>query len=175
MRVMKGGGGPVLNINARFFFNVLEIQCWLALVLASWVAPRLISYDMGDNALPILLSHPISRFGYLLGKFIALAISLSCVTWIPVLILFMYQCYASQGPWTVEHLPLALDQCVVQRVLEEGVLEQVGASGRTAFGVQDVRLCQPGQLCLQCRLVHTGHGGQQLEAELAAEHGGKLG
>ena len=108
MLVLKGGGGPVLNINERFFLNVLETQCWFALVLASWVAPRLISYDMGDNALPILLSHPISRFGYLLGKFIALAISLSCVTWVPVLLLFVYQGYASEGPWVAAHLRMAL-------------------------------------------------------------------
>ena len=56
-----------------FFLQVLETQCWFALVLAAWIAPRLVSFDLGDNALPILLSHPISRFGYLLGKFIALA------------------------------------------------------------------------------------------------------
>ena len=41
-------------------------------MLAAWIAPRLVSFDLGDNALPILLSHPISRFGYLLGKFVAL-------------------------------------------------------------------------------------------------------
>jgi ABC-type transport system involved in multi-copper enzyme maturation permease subunit len=53
------------------------MQSWLALVLASWVAPRLMGFDLADNALPILLSHPISRFGYVLGKFIALFGSLS--------------------------------------------------------------------------------------------------
>ena len=101
-------GAPALDINETFFLRVLETQCWFALVLAAWIAPRLVSFDLGDNALPILLSHPISRFGYLLGKFFALALSLSYVTWIPCLILFVYQCYASPQPWGMAHLSLAL-------------------------------------------------------------------
>jgi ABC-type transport system involved in multi-copper enzyme maturation permease subunit len=101
-------GNPVLTINETFFLNVLETQCWFALVIASWIAPRLVSFDLGDSALPILLSHPISRFGYLLGKFIALAVSLSYVTWIPCLVLFVYQSYASPQPWMLTHLPLGL-------------------------------------------------------------------
>ena len=100
-------GGPSLTIGEAFFLKVLETQCWFALVLAAWIAPRLVSFDLSDNALPILLSHPISRFSYLLGKFLALALSLSYVTWIPVLVLFLYQCYASQDPWGMAHLSLA--------------------------------------------------------------------
>ncbi len=80
--ILRGNsGGP--DINASFFLKLLSTQCWLALVLAAWIAPRLVSFDLADNALPILLSHPISRFGYVLGKFIALFWSLSLVTWIP--------------------------------------------------------------------------------------------
>ena len=99
-------GNSALEINETFFLRVLETQCWFALVMAAWIAPRLVSFDLGDNALPILLSHPISRFGYLLGKFLALALSLSYVTWIPCLILFVYQCYASPQPWGMAHLSL---------------------------------------------------------------------
>ena len=101
-------GDSVLAVNERFFLNVLETQCWFALVLAAWIAPRLVSFDLSDNALPILLSHPVSRFGYLLGKFLALVLSLSYVTWIPCLLLFVYQCYASPQPWAMTHLSLAL-------------------------------------------------------------------
>lgn len=105
MLIMRGG--PSLEISGSFFLKVLETQCWLALVLASWVAPRLVSFDLGDNALPILLSHPISRFSYLAGKFIAAFVTLSYVTWIPCLILFVYQCYASPQPWATAHLGVA--------------------------------------------------------------------
>jgi ABC-type transport system involved in multi-copper enzyme maturation permease subunit len=111
-RMLINRGAPALNINETFFLNVLEIQCWFALVLASWIAPRLVSYDMGDNALPILLSHPISRFGYLFGKFMALALSLSYVTWIPCLILFAYQCYGSPQPWAAAHSQMAIGMFV---------------------------------------------------------------
>jgi len=100
-------GNPSLTIGESFFLGVLETQCWAALLLAAWIAPRLVSFDLSDNALPILLSHPISRFGYLLGKFLALAVSLSYVTWIPCLVLFVYQCYASPQPWAMAHLSLA--------------------------------------------------------------------
>lgn len=100
-------GSPSLTIGELFFLKVLETQCWFALVLAAWIAPRLVSFDLGDNALPILLSHPISRFGYLLGKFLALALSLAYVTLIPCLTLFVYQSYASPQPWAMGHLPLA--------------------------------------------------------------------
>jgi ABC-type transport system involved in multi-copper enzyme maturation permease subunit len=100
-------GGPTMTIGESFFLKVLETQCWFALVLASWIAPRLVSFDLGDNALPILLSHPISRFGYLAGKFLALAASLSYITWIPCLMLFVYQCYASPQPWAMAHLGIA--------------------------------------------------------------------
>ena len=105
MLIMRGA--PPLEIGQLFFLRILENQCWFALVLASWVAPRLLSFDLGDNALPILLSHPITRFGYLLGKFIAVAVFLSFVTWIPLLGLFAYQCYASPEPWAQAHLGIA--------------------------------------------------------------------
>jgi len=106
-KMLVVGGSKVLEINERFFLGVLETQCWFALLLAAWIAPRLVSFDLGDNALPILLSHPVSRFGYVLGKFIALMLSLSYVTWIPLLVLFVYQCYASPVPWAMGHLGIA--------------------------------------------------------------------
>jgi hypothetical protein len=93
-RALIGGRGPeTLAIDAKFFLKVLATQSWLALVLASWIAPRMITLDLADNALPILLSHPISRFGYVFGKFIALFGSLSLVTWLPCLLLFVFQGY----------------------------------------------------------------------------------
>jgi len=104
--ILKGKGAG-LAIDAAFFLKVLEGQCWLALALTSWIAPRLITFDLADNALPILLSHPISRFSYVFGKFIALFASLSVVTWIPCLLLFVYQAYSSAQPWFAEHVGIA--------------------------------------------------------------------
>ena len=107
-RAMLGAGREqMVAIDSGFFLKVLEVQCWLALVLASWIAPRVITFELADDALPILLSHPISRVGYIAGKLIALVGSLSLVTWVPGLLLFVYQCYASPQPWAANHLRLA--------------------------------------------------------------------
>ncbi|MGO9340618.1 MAG: hypothetical protein ACLPY1_24355 [Terracidiphilus sp.] len=100
-------GSQFIAIDAQFFLKILQGQCWLALVLASWIAPRLISFDLADNALPILLSHPISRVGYLTGKFIALFTCLSAVTWIPCLLLFVYQGYTAPQAWFAGNLHIA--------------------------------------------------------------------
>lgn len=119
MLIMRGNSS-MLAVNATFFMNVLMPQCWLALVLTAWIAPRLVSFDLSDNALPILLSHPISRFGYVLGKFIALLSCLSVVTWVPCLFLFAYQGYSSPVPWVADNLRLAggmLAGCVIWIVL----------------------------------------------------------
>ncbi|MGD0737140.1 MAG: hypothetical protein ABR976_18555 [Terracidiphilus sp.] len=108
-RVLIGARGTgVIGIDARFFLKVLQTQSWLALVLASWIAPRLITFDLADNALPILLSHPISRFGYVFGKFIALFGSLSIITWLPCLLLYAYQGYSSPQPWAMSNLQIAM-------------------------------------------------------------------
>jgi ABC-type transport system involved in multi-copper enzyme maturation permease subunit len=107
-RAMIMRGNPTgFAVDARYFFQVLSTQSWIALAITSWVAPRLISYDLSDNALPILLSRPISRFGYVFGKFIALFLSLSAVTWVPCLLLFAYQGYSSPEPWMAGNLRVA--------------------------------------------------------------------
>ena len=107
MALISQGAKGSMAIDASFFLKILEGQCWLALVLTSWMAPSVICFDLADNALPILLSHPISRFGYLLGKFLALFASLSAVTWIPCLLLFAYQGYTSATPWALANLRIA--------------------------------------------------------------------
>jgi ABC-type transport system involved in multi-copper enzyme maturation permease subunit len=106
--LVGAGGSQMIAVDAGFFLKILQGQCWLALILASWIAPRLISFDLADNALPILLSHPISRIGYLSGKFIALFTCLSVVTWIPCLLLFVYQGYTAPQAWFADNLRIAI-------------------------------------------------------------------
>ena len=108
-RALVGGRGTqTLAIDASFFLKIQQIQSWLALVMASWIAPRLITFDLADDALPILLSHPISRFGYVFGKFIALFGSLSLITWVPCLLLFVDQAYSSSQPWAMSNFQIAM-------------------------------------------------------------------
>ena len=105
MAIMRGS--RMLAIDASYFLKILTTQSWLALILCSWVAPRLVSFDLSDNALPIVLSHPISRIGYVAGKFIALFSAMSIVTWIPALLLFAFECYSAPQPWFFSNLRIA--------------------------------------------------------------------
>ena len=98
---------PDMEINASYFWRVLTSQCWVAMVITSWIAPRIITFDLSDNALPILLSHPISRLDYVIGKFLAVLAVLSLITWVPCLMLFAYQGYSSPVPWTGSNWTIA--------------------------------------------------------------------
>ena len=105
----SGSAGPAPNIvmNERYFLVVMSIQCWLALALTAWIGPRLVSLDFSNNALPIILSHPISRLEYVLAKFVVLIGFLSAVTWIPLLYLFGFQSFMSAKPWAGDHWHIA--------------------------------------------------------------------
>lgn len=107
MLILKGNDARDLAITGQFFLVVLEIQCWAALIMTAWIAPRLITFDLADNALPILLSHPISRIGYVTGKFASLFASLSLMTWVPCLLLFTYEAYSGPPGWTGANLQIA--------------------------------------------------------------------
>ena len=43
--LINGKASELINVDAGFFLKVLSGQCWLALVLLSWVAPRVITFD----------------------------------------------------------------------------------------------------------------------------------
>ena len=103
----QGGGTPNFTINERYFFVALQGQCWLALVLTAWIGPRLVAVDLSNNALPTILSHPISRLEYVLAKFAVMASFISAVTWVPVLLLFSMQSYLSPTTWAFTHLHIA--------------------------------------------------------------------
>lgn len=102
-----GGAAPTIEMNERYFFVIMQGQCWLALVLTAWIGPRIIALDLANNALPTILSHPISRTEYVMAKFAVLAGFLSVVTWVPVLFLFGFQSYLSVKPWAGTHWHIA--------------------------------------------------------------------
>lgn len=103
----QGGGTPNFAINERYFFAALQGQCWMALVLTAWIGPRLVAVDLSNNALPTILSHPISRLEYVLAKFAVMASFISAVTWVPILLLFTMQSYLSPTAWALPHLHIA--------------------------------------------------------------------
>ncbi len=101
------GGKPPFAIDNRFFASVLQIQGWLAMVLTAWAGPTLVSADLSNGALPLFLSRPLTRAEYVLGKASVLALLLSCITWIPGLILFVLEAQLSPTPWFWSNLRIA--------------------------------------------------------------------
>jgi len=99
--------GPPIAIDERFFFAMMLGQYWPALALTAWVGPKLMATDMTNSALPIILSHPVSRLEYVLAKFTVLFGLLSCVTWVPALLLFAFQAHLSPVPWAMQYSRIA--------------------------------------------------------------------
>jgi ABC-type transport system involved in multi-copper enzyme maturation permease subunit len=94
----------LIRIDGRFFRSFyLEQQSSFAFLLALVVGPALISPDLRNNAMPLLLSRPISKLDYALGKWVVLALLLSATTWIPGLVLFFLQAYLAGWEWLVDN------------------------------------------------------------------------
>jgi ABC-type transport system involved in multi-copper enzyme maturation permease subunit len=82
-----GIGANMALVGKSTFFYFLSVQTGLAFLFAAFVGPALVGPDFGHGALPLYLSRPISRTGYVLGKLLALVLPLSLATWVPGLLL----------------------------------------------------------------------------------------
>jgi len=109
VRLLISGSNPppALQISPHVFYIMILAQFWPALALTAWAGPRLIAGDMSNNALPVILSHPVTRVEYVLAKFTVLAGILSVVTWIPALLLFAFQSHVSAVPWAAANIQIA--------------------------------------------------------------------
>jgi len=94
----------LLPIDNTFFRTFLEVQGGFAFILTVIVAPPLISRDLANNALPLYLCRPLSRTQYVLGKMAAVAFLLSLVTWVPGLLIFLFQASLSGFGWFLSNL-----------------------------------------------------------------------
>jgi len=94
----------IVPINGLFFSVYTGIQTSLAFIFTVIIGPVLISRDLANNGLPLYLCRPFSRFEYIFGKMSVLLILLSSVTWVPGLLLFLFQSYLEGGGWMVSNL-----------------------------------------------------------------------
>jgi len=97
----------LLPIDNTFFRTFLEVQGAFAFILTVLVAPPLISRDLANNALPLYLCRPLPRWQYVLGKMAVVAFLLSLVTWVPGLLIFVFQASLSGIGWTLSNLWMA--------------------------------------------------------------------
>lgn len=96
-----------LPIDNSFFHRGLWFQGVAGALLVLFVGPALIAPDLRNNGLALFLSRPISRAEYLLGKMSVLVGLLSAITWVPGLLLFLFQSYLEGGSWLASNLRIA--------------------------------------------------------------------
>jgi ABC-2 type transport system permease protein len=98
----------LLAIDASFFESWLVVpQCMVAFFLAMLVGPQQVSRDLANNALPLYLCRPFSRIEYVVGKMSIVIILLSAMTWVPTLLLFLFQSYLEGWTWFSENVGIA--------------------------------------------------------------------
>jgi ABC-2 type transport system permease protein len=105
----------IMNINARelipidgsFFQYFVAIQGGFAFFVALLLGPPLVSRDLRNNALPLYLCRPFTRTEYVMGKMSVLLILLSGITWVPQLLMFLFQSYLEGFAWFRSNLWIA--------------------------------------------------------------------
>src|SRR5215210_2136967 len=105
--IMKIDVRALVPIDASFFYAFVNIQGGFAFFVALLVGPPLVSRDLRNNALPLYLCRPFSRTEYVLGKMSVILILLSAITWLPQLLLFLFQSYLEGFTWFRSNLWIA--------------------------------------------------------------------
>lgn len=97
--IMQINVRELIPIDAFFFQTFISIQGGFAFFVALLVGPPLVSRDLRNNALPLYLCRPFSRTEYVVGKMSVILILLSLITWVPQLLLFLFQSYLEGFAW----------------------------------------------------------------------------
>lgn len=98
----------LLPIDASFFQTFVNLQGGFAFFVTLLIGPPLVARDLRNNALPLYLCRPFSRAEYVLGKMSVLLILLSAMTWVPQMLLFLFQGYLEGAGWIANNLSLAV-------------------------------------------------------------------
>ena len=107
LTIMKVNASNLYLIDGSFFQGFTNIQGLFAFFVALLVGPPLVSRDLRNNALPLYLCRPFTRTEYVMGKMSVLLILLSCITWIPQMLMFLFQSYLEGFAWFRDNLWLA--------------------------------------------------------------------
>jgi len=88
--------------------RLVLMQMFFATIIAIVAAPRMISNELANRALPLIYSRPITRSGYILGKFMSIALLLSLATWVQALAIWVLM-YSFLPPEHVFHVKMMRD------------------------------------------------------------------
>ena len=101
-----------IRVDGRFFAIFMYVQAVFAIFLAALAGPGLIAPDLANNALPLYLSRPLTRWKYALARLIVIVGMLSVITWIPGLVLFGLQIGLAGGWWFLANWTLGAGMVV---------------------------------------------------------------
>lgn len=104
LAILKVDVRELLPIDESFFQFFVNFQGGLAIFVTLLVGPPLVSRDLRNNGLPLYLCRPFSRTEYVAGKMSVLLILLSYMTWIPQIVLFLFQSYLEGWSWFISNL-----------------------------------------------------------------------
>src|SRR5262245_14512217 len=107
LAIMKINKRNLFLIDASFFQSFVYVHGLSAFFVALRIGPPLVSRDLRNNALPLYLCRPFSRTEYVMGKMSVLLILLSWITWIPQLLMFLFQSYLEGFTWFRTNLWIA--------------------------------------------------------------------
>jgi ABC-type transport system involved in multi-copper enzyme maturation permease subunit len=107
LALLKVNVRELIPVDASFFQTFVNLQGGFAFFVTLLVGPPLVSRDLRNNALPLYLCRPFTRTEYVLGKMSVLLILLSAITWIPQLLLFLFQSYLEGASWFIVNLWMA--------------------------------------------------------------------
>ena len=102
--IIQANVADLFPVDASFFQTFTNIQGGFASLVALLIGPPLVSRDLRNNALPLYLCRPFSRTEYVLGKMSVLLILLSGITWVPQLLMFLFQAYLEGFGWLKSNL-----------------------------------------------------------------------
>lgn len=97
----------LVPIDTEFFLTLVVWQGMAAFFITLLIGPPLVSRDVTNNGLPLYFCRPFSRAEYVLGKMSVLLILLSLITWIPILLLFLFQSYLEGWSWFTQNIRIA--------------------------------------------------------------------
>src|SRR5688572_7540448 len=107
LAILRVNVRELLPIDASFFRTFVSLQASMAFFVTLLVGPPLVARDLRNNALPLYLCRPFTRTEYVLGKMSVILILLSAITWIPQLLLFLFQSYLGGFAWFRANLWIA--------------------------------------------------------------------
>jgi ABC-2 type transport system permease protein len=96
-----------IQVDGRFFSIFMYVQGIWAVFVAAMAGPGLLAPDLANNALPLYLSRPLTRWSYALARLTVIVGMLSVVTWVPGLLLIGLQAGLAGGWWFVANWTLA--------------------------------------------------------------------